>query len=72
MNPNDSILLERFGRVYVKAHYYQKAVDFYTQVLSRKDNNIDLKLDLVEVYIKLQRLRDAEAILIEDDSRDRM
>lgn len=73
INPNDSVLIERLGQIYVKAHYYRRAVDFYNKILSQKDNNnLILKLHLVEVYIKLNKLYKAEAILTEDDQRNQM
>lgn len=64
-------LITRFGKIYVKAHYYKSAIDFYKTILNENDNNIKLKLELVDVYIKLNKFRSAEEELQDDDTMDK-
>lgn len=64
-NPTDPILASKLGRAYVKTHQYNKAINYYKEA-TMNENNVSMKLDLAELFLKLKQFSNAEQTLIED------
>lgn len=64
-SPSDPILASKLGRAYVKTHQYNKAINYYKEA-TMNENNVSMKLDLAELFLKLKQFSNAEQTLIED------
>lgn len=61
-NPQDQYLCSKMGKALVKTHYYSRAISYYKDAIKLTDNP-ELKLQLSELYIKLQQYDKAEMLL---------
>ncbi|KAF5302439.1 hypothetical protein FQR65_LT08528 [Abscondita terminalis] len=62
INPKDAYLCSKMGKALVKTHNFSRAITYYQEAIKLTDNS-DLKLQLTDLYIKLQKLDKAEIML---------
>ncbi|KAF5300446.1 hypothetical protein FQA39_LY02245 [Lamprigera yunnana] len=61
-NPKDSYLCSKMGEALVKTHYYSRAIAYYQDAIALTDN-MELKLQLIDLYMKLEQFDKAEVLL---------
>ncbi|CEG46469.1 Tetratricopeptide TPR1 [Plasmopara halstedii] len=59
LSPSDPTIAGRIGRVLISKHDYLKAVDYYESALKMAPENLVLRKDLAELYIKLRHFEQA-------------
>lgn len=65
MSPKDLQLMMRMGQALVITHYYKDAIDFYKNAI-QDTNDPELKLQLANLYVKLKKNPEAEALLVSE------
>lgn len=62
-NPTDKKLVEKMGMALVKTHQYEKAIEYYRDVVKHK-SCADLKLNLADLYMRVKQFDEAENTLV--------
>lgn len=65
LNPRDAQLSSKIGKVLVTTHDYRKAISFYEEGVKADPQNMVLRRDLADLYVKLKKHDDAQRLLIE-------
>lgn len=65
MNPVDIKLMTKMGQALVTTHLFSEAIDFYTENI-RNSNDPDIKLQLAELYVKVEEYDKAEMLLVSE------
>lgn len=64
-NPKDLSIIHIMGKALIKTHYFKRAVNFYKDAI--KDNNdLELKVQLSELYMNLNDFQKAELLLLDE------
>lgn len=65
MNPVDTKLVTKMGQALVTTHLFSEAIDFYKENI-RNTNDPDMKLQLAELYVKVEEYDKAEMLLVSE------
>jgi tetratricopeptide repeat protein 21B len=61
-NPRDGVLASKIGHALIKTHDYSKAINYYEAAV-KSGEQVQLRGDLAEVYIKLKKFDQAERVI---------
>ncbi|KAG5885606.1 hypothetical protein JTB14_024787 [Gonioctena quinquepunctata] len=64
-NPKDTFLTSKMGRALVETHYFSRAVSYYKETIEIT-NDMELKLQLAELYMNLREYEKGELILLNE------
>lgn len=59
MAVNNSALISKIGRALVQTHDYERAKRYYSDAIQRDPRSVELRLDLSELFAKLELWGDA-------------
>ncbi|KAK5649373.1 hypothetical protein RI129_000402 [Pyrocoelia pectoralis] len=69
INPADPVLCSNLGKAYIKTHYFAKAVSYYQDAIKLTDD-MELKLQLTDLYMKLQNNDKAEMFITSEIEKE--
>lgn len=63
LDPDDVLLVRKIGQAMITTHDFARAIEYYKAAMAATPNNHTLRRDLADLYTKLRRFQEADAVL---------
>ncbi|CAH1154815.1 unnamed protein product, partial [Phaedon cochleariae] len=70
-SPKDAFLTSKMGKALVESHYFSRAVTYYKETIDLT-NDVELKLQLAELYMNLKDYEKGELILLNEMEEEKL